>query len=197
MAINPTRRTFLGAAAALASAPALAAPRSLVDVAREGLQRHAHAIGNTDIVGIADFAAPSHAPRFHLVDMASGRSTTHLVSHGRGSDPAHSGWVERFSNEFGSNASSPGAYRTGAYYSGQHGRSQRLIGLDPENSNAEPRAIVIHGAWYVSDAMVRQHGKIGRSEGCFAFDETNGSLDQVLTRLGPGRLLYAGRFGIA
>jgi hypothetical protein len=93
--------------------------------------------------------------------------------------------------------SSPGAYRTGDYYSGKHGRSQRLTGLDPENSNAEPRAIVIHGAWYVSDAMVRQHGKLGRSEGCFAFDETNGSLEEVLTRLGPGRLLYAGRFGIA
>jgi hypothetical protein len=200
MTVQTTRRTFLGAAAATAAwaaSPALAAPRrSLADVAREGLQRNAGAITHTDIVGIADFAAPSRAARFYLVDLAQGHATSHLVSHGRGSDPAHSGWVERFSNQPGSAASSPGAYLTGAHYIGKHGRSQRLIGLDPENSNAEPRAIVIHGAWYVSDAMVRQHGKLGRSEGCFAFDETNGSLDQVLARLGPGRLLYAGRFGV-
>ena len=45
--------------------------------------------------------------------------------------------------------------------------------------------------------MARQHGKIGRSEGCFAFDETNGSLKEVLSRLGPGRLLYAGRFNLS
>jgi hypothetical protein len=201
MTTNPTRRTFLGAAAAAtatwAASPVLAAPkRTLADVAREGLQQNAASLAHTDVVGIADFAAPSRAPRFYLVDLANGRATSHLVSHGRGSDPSHSGWVERFSNLPGSAASSPGAYLTGAHYIGKHGRSQRLIGLDPENSNAEPRAIVIHGAWYVSDSMARQHGKIGRSEGCFAFDETNGSLDQVLARLGPGRLLYAGRFNL-
>ncbi len=179
------------------AAPALARGRSLADVAREGLQRHASRVRQADVVGIADFARPSGQPRFWLVDVAGGRATSHLVSHGRGSDPDHRGWVERFSNDFGSNASSPGGYLMGDYYSGKHGRSQRLIGLDPENSNAEPRAIVVHGAWYVSDAMARQHGKIGRSEGCFAFDETNGSLNEVLTRLGPGRLLYAGRFGIS
>ncbi len=197
MTATSSRRAFLGAAAALMAAPALAGSRTLASVAREGLERHASAIQHTDIVGIADFAAPSRSARFFLVNLAEGRATSHLVSHGRGSDPAHTGWVERFSNEPGSNASSPGAYRTGVHYSGQHGRSQRLIGLDPTNSNAEPRAIVIHGAWYVSDAMVRRHGKLGRSEGCFAFDEGNGSLDEVLARLGPGRLLYAGRFGIA
>ena len=191
-----SRRALIGAAGALVAAPALAQERTLVDVAREGLARHARAVRKTDVVGVADFARPSGQKRFWLVDTASGRATSHLVSHGRGSDPAHRGWVERFSNDFGSNASSPGGYLMGDYYVGKHGRSQRLIGLDSENSNAEPRAIVVHGAWYVSDALVRQHGKIGRSEGCFAFDESNGSLDEVLSRLGPGRLLYAGRFNL-
>lgn len=195
--LQMSRRALIGCAAAMAAAPAFAQGRAIADVAREGLARYARETRKTDIVGVADFSRPSGQPRFWLVDVAAGRATTHLVSHGRGSDPAHSGWVERFSNEFGSNASSPGGYLMGDYYSGKHGRSQRLIGLSPENNNAEPRAIVVHGAWYVSDAMVRQHGKIGRSEGCFAFDESNGSLDEVLTRLGPGRLLYAGRFGIS
>lgn len=192
-----SRRALIGAAGAMIAAPALATGRTPADVAREGLLRHAPRVRHTDVVGVADFARASGQPRFWLVDVASGHTTSHLVSHGRGSDPDHSGWVERFSNDMGSNASSPGGYLMGDYYVGKHGRSQRLTGLDPENSNAEPRAIVVHGAWYVSDAMVRQHGKIGRSEGCFAFDETNGSLDEVLTRLGPGRLLYAGRFGLS
>jgi hypothetical protein len=205
-----TRRAVLGTALAVCAAPAAAQSvvghlqfakfprtgRSLADVVHEGLGRHGRAVAHRDLVGIADFAAPSRAARFFLVDIASGKASSHLVSHGRGSDPEHSGWVERFSNEPGSLASSAGGYRTADYYTGKHGASQRLIGLEPQNSNAEARAIVIHGAWYVSDDMVRQHGKLGRSEGCFAFDE-NGSLGEILTRLGPGRLLYAGRFGIA
>jgi len=201
-----SRRAVLGAAVVGVAAGSMATPsfasaalprkgRSLSEVAREGLQRHSASIRETDVIAIADFAAPSRAQRFYLVDLAGGRATSHLVSHGRGSDPAHSGWVERFSNDHGSNASSAGGYLTSAYYSGKHGRSQRLIGLEPQNSNAESRAIVIHGAWYVSPAMARQHGKIGRSEGCFAFGDA--SLEEVLARLGPGRLLYAGRFGIS
>lgn len=192
-----SRRALLGAAIGSAAAPAMARGRSLPEVVREGLARHGERIAHRDVVGIADFALPSRQPRFWLVDVAAGRATAHLVAHGRGSDPRHSGWLQRFSNEPGSYASSEGGYLTAAHYVGRHGRSQRLIGLDPGNSNAEARAIVIHGAWYVGEAMVRQHGKIGRSEGCFAFDETTGSLDEVLGRLGPGRLLYAGRFGIS
>jgi hypothetical protein len=37
--------------------------------------------------------------------------------------------------------------------------------------------------------MVDEHGMLGRSEGCFAV--ANSSLDEILTRLGPGRLIYA------
>ncbi len=65
----------------------------------------------------------------------------------------------------------------------------RLAGLDPTNSNAEAREIVVHSAWYVGPDMVRAHGMLGRSEGCFAVSQTD--LPQVLQRLGPGRLLTA------
>jgi hypothetical protein len=41
--------------------------------------------------------------------------------------------------------------------------------------------------------MVRDHGKLGRSEGCFAVEE--GQLPEVLARLGEGRLIYADRIG--
>ncbi len=152
-------------------------------------ERHRTKIAVQDVMGIVDFARASREPRFHLVDILGGATTTLLVAHGRGSDPAHSGWLRNFSNEPGSAASSAGAYLTGDTYIGKHGRSRRLEGLDPTNSNAEPRAVVIHAAWYVGPEMVRDHGKLGRSEGCLAVSE--GDLEMVLARLGPGRLIYA------
>lgn len=179
--------------AASAASPALAAATpALVSVARRGLERAGDTVRYRDLVGIADFTAASKTPRFHLVDLRNGSTTSLLVSHGRGSDPGHSGWLRSFSNEVGSAATSQGAYVTGDYYVGKHGRSMRLHGLEGSNSNAEPRAIVVHGARYVSPKMVAQHGMLGRSEGCFAFDEAD--LPQVLARLGPGRLLLAGKY---
>jgi hypothetical protein len=157
--------------------------------ARAAFDRHRSQLAHTDVVGIADFSRPSHDSRFYLLDTASGRVSNHLVAHGRGSDPAHSGFVERFSNAFGSEASSQGGYRTGDYYQGKYGRSLRLSGLDWSNSNAEARAIVVHSAWYAEPDQIAAHGKLGRSEGCFALPYN--SLQQVLARLGPGRFLYA------
>jgi hypothetical protein len=74
-------------------------------------------------------------------------------------------------------------------YVGTHGRSMRLDGLDPTNSNALSRAIVVHGAWYVSEEMIRFSGVLGRSQGCFAV--ANSSLPEIMTALGPGRLIFA------
>ncbi|HYZ48021.1 MAG TPA: murein L,D-transpeptidase catalytic domain family protein, partial [Sphingomonas sp.] len=125
-------------------------------------------------------------------DMANGRVSSFLVAHGRGSDPQHRGWLERFSNDPGSSATSAGIYLTADEYQGKHGRSMRLKGLDASNSNAEARAVVVHGAWYVSPQIVAEHGKLGRSEGCLAFSEAD--LPNVLERLGPGRLIIAGKF---
>ena len=202
MSVKFSRRQMLGAAvvggagllvpgAALAAAPA-GPSAALMARAKAALERHPAEFAR-DLMAVVDFDAASSAPRFHLVNLLDGRTDSLLVAHGRGSDPNHSGWVERFSNAPGSAASSAGAYRTGPLYIGKHGPSRRVAGLDPTNSNAESRAIVVHGAWYVSPAMVREHGKLGRSEGCFAVDEAQ--LPQVLARLGEGRLIYADRIG--
>ena len=144
-----------------------------------------------DRIAIADFAAPSSQPRFHLIDLVGGTSTSFLVAHGSGSDPSHTGWLQRFSNDPGSNASSEGAFLAADYYVGKHGRSQRLIGLDGTNNNALERAVVVHAAWYVGEDMVRQHGMLGRSQGCFAVGESD--LDRVFDRLGPNRMIYAAK----
>lgn len=178
---------------------AMAAPRSsgshstarLAAIARKLLAAHADRIAQRDMVALADFSLPSWTPRFHIVDMRSGDVSTMLTAHGRGSDPAHSGWLKSFSNAPGSKATSKGAYLTGGRYEGKYGTAMRLAGLDPDNSNAERRAIVIHQAWYVSEAMIAKFGKLGRSEGCFALAAEG--LRETLAALGPGRLLYAGR----
>lgn len=198
-----SRRSLLGLASGLGAVLAVPAratasplsPSSLVTLARQSLARQSAMNPRPDRVGIADYALPSRAPRFFLVDLEAGRISAHLVSHGRGSDPAHTGLLHRFSNDEGSFASSEGCYLTSSLYVGRHGRSMRLIGLEPTNSNAEARAIVIHGADYVSPAIARAQGKIGRSHGCFAFSPDE--LDRVLAALGPGRLLVAGRFAAA
>jgi hypothetical protein len=111
------------------------------------------------------------------------------VAHGKGSDPANRGVAEHFSNRMGSDASSRGSFVTGELYSGRHGRSRRLVGLEPENDRALERGIVIHAASYVDQSLVAVQGRIGRSQGCFAVNPR--VIAQVLEQLGPGRLLFA------
>ena len=174
--------------------PAVAAARAdlppLLAEALAALERHP--IAARDRLAVVDFSLSSREPRFHLVDVAGGRiEASWLVAHGSGSDPAHTGLLHYFSNVPGSNASSNGAYLTADPYFGQHGRSQRLIGLDPSNDMAMSRAIVIHGAAYVDPALIEAQGRIGRSQGCFAFEQ--GEVARVMERLGEGRLIYAGK----
>jgi len=207
---TPSRRVFVQSAAIGTAAlclPALAT-KALAEPARAltssrvvrpellrraltALDRHGNRIAHRDRIAIADFDAPSANPRFHLVDLASGSSVSMLVAHGSGSDPAHTGWLHRFSNQEGSNASCDGTFLASDYYVGKHGRSQRLEGLDPSNSNALSRAIVIHSAWYSNPDMLQTHGQLGRSQGCFAVGERD--LAQVFARLGEGRMLFAAK----
>jgi len=161
----------------------------LLDRARATLDARQADFALRDRVAIADFNQASRELRFHIVDLVGGQSSSYLVAHGRGSDPGHSGWLRSFSNDPGSLATSEGAYRTGQIYNGVHGAAMRLIGMDPGNSNAESRAIVIHAADYVGENQIATWGKLGRSEGCFAVAPH--MLAQVLGMLGSGRLLYA------
>ncbi|WP_121116340.1 murein L,D-transpeptidase catalytic domain family protein [Croceibacterium ferulae] len=178
--------------AKVAAAPAIqpAMPAALLAAAKGALDRQGPAILR-DRIAVVDFAVASAEPRLHLVDLLSGKVRSLLVTHGSGSDPDHSGWTKRFSNMPGSNASSEGAYATQNYYSGKHGRSQRLAGLDASNSNALERAIVIHGAWYAEPGVVDATGKLGRSQGCFAVGDT--LIDDLFDHLGSSRLLYAAK----
>jgi hypothetical protein len=174
-------------AAPLASAAPGGIDPTLFAKAKAALDQHK--IAARDSMAVVDFSKPSSDPRFYLVDLMSGNVEAFRVAHGRGSDPDHSGFLEMFSNDFGSHASSNGAYTTADYYEGKYGLSMKVRGLDWSNYNAEPRAIVIHNAWYAEDDMIAAHGKLGRSEGCFAMSRENQW--KTMKRLAGGRLIYA------
>jgi hypothetical protein len=118
------------------------------------------------VLTLIDFAQRSNQKRLWVINLSEGKVLFHtLVAHGRGT-----GDVEpvAFSNFGGSNQSSLGFYRTAAgTYEGKHGTSLKIYGLDPGfNTNAENRAVVVHGAEYVCEDFIKQHGHLGRSQGC-------------------------------
>ena len=197
-------KSGLAGAATLALAPRALSQVSptrdarLLALARSEIDRIAalgHTIWRRDIVGIADFGLHSSQRRFHFVDLTNDRVQSYHVSHGDGSDPEHDGWLKRYSNEHGSHCTSSGAYMTRSWYVGKFGTSIRLDGLDPTNSNALDRAIVMHKAAYATPEHVERWGRLGRSNGCFAMGPEQ--FDRALLDLSGGRLLIGGSYGFA
>jgi hypothetical protein len=177
------------------AAPNPAYDAKLVGIAKRELERAGAQVWRHDIVGVADFARASTLPRFHFVNLENGSIRSFHVSHGRGSDPAHSGFLQQFSGVPGSEATSRGAYLTAEWYKGKYGTSIRLLGLDRDNFTALERAIVMHPAAYASAEHIARFGKLGRSEGCFAMGPEN--FNEALWNLSGGRLLFADRIGDA
>lgn len=173
----------------------LTAPRGVNPVlfnrALAALDWHGSKIPNRDMIAIADFTPSSSNPRLQLINLQSGSMREMLVAHGSGSDPTHTGFLQRFSNVPSSECTSAGAFVTRDAYFGQHGKSRRLMGLDPTNNLAYERAIVVHGAWYANPEMIEKYGKLGRSQGCFAVAENN--IDSLVNLLGEGRMIFAAK----
>jgi hypothetical protein len=167
--------------------------RRILEIAKREVERAGAAVWRRDIAGIADFARPSSLPRFHFANLENGTVRSFYVAHGRGSDPEHSGFLHRFSDLPGSEATSRGAYLTAEWYKGKYGTSIRLVGLDSENRTALERAIVMHPAGYAAPEHIAKFGKLGRSEGCFAMAPEQ--FNEALWHLSGGRLLYADRIG--
>ena len=192
MVLPPITRDPLAPLAPPMPAPAGVNPQ-LFARAKAALATHGRSVRYRDTIGVVDFSLPSADPRFHVINLVNGQVDSFRVAHGSGSDPDHSGFVERFSNDFGSHATSNGTYTTADTYEGKYGLSMKVDGLDWTNNNANSRAIVIHNAWYAEDEAVTAHGKLGRSQGCFAFSRA--SQYQVMNRLAGGRMIYADKLG--
>jgi hypothetical protein len=172
------------------AAHAAAGPRpQVMDLARQAWEC-ARRSGEVDgpLLTVIDYSLPSTAKRLWVIDMSRRRVLWHeLVAHGEGS-----GEVEAvsFSNRPGSRCSSLGLFRTEDIYRGRHGASLRLEGLEPGvNDNAMDRALVIHGASYVSSRVVEAFGRLGRSWGCPALDRRVSR--SIIDRIKGGSAVFA------
>lgn len=122
-------------------------------------------LSNARYLTIANFSQPSNEERLYIIDMEQQDLVIQtLVAHGKNSGTL---FAKKFSNKNESNQSSLGFYITGDIYRGKHGNSLQLIGIEPGiNDKAKQRAIVLHGADYVSNNAIEQMGYLGRSQGC-------------------------------
>lgn len=126
-------------------------------------------VTNSRLLTIVDYSKPSSERRLWVIDLNNKKILLNTwVAHGRNSGNANS---NTFSNSPSSYKSSIGVFVTGDTYSGKHGNSLRVQGLEPGfNDKVYSRSIVFHGANYVSESIAKT-GRIGRSLGCWAVSQ--------------------------
>jgi hypothetical protein len=183
----------LAPAETLAAALQRQAPALDAHVLALALQSHDSAaarglLADPATLTVIDYSRPSVDPRFWVFDLAARKLLfEERVAHGKNSGDL---LATRFSNSEASLESSLGLFVTGDVYTGKHGESLRLAGLEPGfNDNALARAIVIHGADYVSAGAIAKLGFVGRSWGCPALPA--GVAPRVIERLRGGSALFA------
>lgn len=127
-------------------------------------------INNDAIISIIDFSKPSSNKRLFIIDLKHCKILFNTyVAHGMNSGKE---FARDFSNVIESNKSSLGFYTTEATYSGKHGYSLHLLGVEKGiNDNAYKRDIVVHGANYVNEQILHAQGFLGRSWGCPAIPQ--------------------------
>ncbi|MFT6070318.1 MAG: hypothetical protein ACJAT2_002791 [Bacteriovoracaceae bacterium] len=163
----------------------LGAPRSGLKKALLYLQENNNEIDNQDYLTLVDFSKHSGEKRMFILDLVNREMEVLHVAHGKNTDPSHTGMAKYFSNVNNSLKSSLGVYLTAERYYGKNGLSMRLDGKEPSNSNARRRAIVVHGAKYVSPSNSKQ----GRSYGCPAVQRNK--ISSLIERTENGSILYA------
>lgn len=118
-----------------------------------------------NIITLIDFSLSANSKRLWVIDLDTYTILLHsLVAHGRNTGDEY---ANSFSNAPESYKSSLGFYVTGEVYNGKHGKSLKLDGLEKGiNDNARDRAVVVHGANYVSNSFIQNNKRLGRSLGC-------------------------------
>jgi L,D-transpeptidase catalytic domain len=146
------------------------------------------AVSADRLLTVIDYSKASTEPRLWVLDLEREQVLfEELVAHGRGSGE---NYATRFSNAEGSHQTSLGLFRTADTYVGTNGYSLRLDGLEAGiNDRARDRAIVMHGAPYVSDDHLRAVGRLGRSHGCPAL--RTAIARTVIDTIKDGSLVFA------
>lgn len=131
----------------------------------ENLKKAGLLTQDSHLLTICDFSMSSNTKRLWIIDLEDKKVLFNsLVAHGKNTGEE---FATNFSNKESSLQSSLGFYITDATYQGDNGYSLKLLGMDKGfNDAAYRRAIVMHGADYVSDAFAAMHKRIGRSWGC-------------------------------
>ena len=130
----------------------------------------AGAVKDPSTLTVIDYSKPSTEKRLWVFDLRT-RAVLYeeLVAHGQGTGD---NFARAFSNTPDTHQSSLGLFVTGETYTGRNGYSLRLDGLDRGfNDRARDRAIVMHGAPYVSPEFAKATGRLGRSWGCPAVSD--------------------------
>lgn len=136
---------------------------------------------------ICDFSQSSKQKRFYIINMAEGELISNTyVAHGRNSGGEY---ATRFSNKPSSLQSSLGFYITQGTYTGEHGLSLKVKGVDAGyNDKAGQRNIVIHGADYIDENWLRHSSYMGRSYGCPAVPQKENNL--IINTIKNGSCLF-------
>ena len=137
---------------------------------------------------IVDMSQSANKHRVFLVNIQKQKiEYSGFTSHGRGGGNTRLK-ATRFSNAPGSLMTSLGVYRTTEQYIGKHGLSLRLVGLVGTNSNAYRRSVVLHPAFYVTAAYVKENHFPGMSEGCIGMDPAISKV--LISKLRSDSLVY-------
>jgi len=142
------------------------------------------------ILAIADFSQSSRNKRLYVIDLLTKKLLMNTyVAHGRNSGQE---FAEKFSNDNSSFQSSLGFYKTLGTYQGKHGLSLKLEGVEKGiNDRAFERAIVMHGADYVSESFIKNTGRLGRSQGCPAVSIADSKKLINMLYNGAGLFIYS------
>jgi len=161
--------------------------RDLFELALNGYTQLSDKKLSKSIITIIDFSKASTEKRLWSIDLNEKKVLFNTwVAHGQNSGNLY---AESFSNKNGSHQSSLGFYTTGQTYQGKHGLSLKLHGLEKNiNDQAEARAIVMHGADYVSEAFIKRVGRLGRSHGCPAIPMELHK--EIISTISGGSLLF-------
>ncbi|MBL7733373.1 MAG: murein L,D-transpeptidase catalytic domain family protein [Chitinophagaceae bacterium] len=168
---------------------ALGLTRQAFDYAWKGYQHllNKNLLAHTRYLTICDMSQSSSRKRLYIIDAVNGRLITNTyVAHGKNSGGE---FATKFSNTPESLQSSLGFYITRQTYTGEHGLSLRISGVEPGfNDNAMARSIVIHGAAYVDDARAKAGIFMGRSFGCPAVPQRES--EKIIQTIKNGTCLF-------
>jgi hypothetical protein len=182
---------------------------SAYDKVQKYYTKHSNEIENKSFISFVDFSIPSTKERLFVINLKTGKVSKFLVTHGKRSGE---NMATNFSNMPESEKSSLGLYKIQAEYTGKHGKSLRLDGLENgldsakkeipdykingitngKNSNASKRAIVMHSADYATKKSIAQNSyrRLGRSQGCPAVSPTDWQILRPRLKNGSLLLMY-------